>query len=118
MGPAAQQRERPSLNRVLIEGAGPIGLYAAFQAFLAGASVTIVNDRSEPYLRNRMVFFDAKYMIQFRLLLGTLYDQLFNDSKPAKLSEFQWKFSTVANLKNVEEALKKRLFQLAHYVEV
>lgn len=64
-------------DRVLIVGAGPVGLYAAFKMFLSGfALVTLVNSRTE-YTRPQGVVFDASWLAQLRLLLGTHFDTLF-----------------------------------------
>lgn len=62
---------------MLIEGAGPIGMFSALHLFLAGARVVLVNNRPERYCRNTTSFCDPKFIAQFRFLLGTKFDELY-----------------------------------------
>uniref|UniRef100_A0A915EDV9 FAD-binding domain-containing protein n=1 Tax=Ditylenchus dipsaci TaxID=166011 RepID=A0A915EDV9_9BILA len=57
-------------EKAVIVGAGPIGLYSAFQLFLAGINVTLVNDRPK-YARNQVLYLNADWIFELRLLLGT-----------------------------------------------
>uniref|UniRef100_A0A915LZI5 Uncharacterized protein n=1 Tax=Meloidogyne javanica TaxID=6303 RepID=A0A915LZI5_MELJA len=63
-------------KNVIVESDGPVGLYAGFELFMEGMNVTLVNNRSEDYTRNRVVFFDRRWMPQLRFFLGTEFDKL------------------------------------------
>jgi hypothetical protein len=131
---AAERMGNKALGRVLVEGAGPVGLYATLKMFAgelwheqmtkhfilpiprtAGLRVTLVNDRPETYERNRMVFLDAKWMAQLRLFLGTIYDEVFVDPKgPGQVNYF---FEAgQLNVKYIEGAMHRRLVMLKEFV--
>uniref|UniRef100_A0A915LSJ9 Uncharacterized protein n=1 Tax=Meloidogyne javanica TaxID=6303 RepID=A0A915LSJ9_MELJA len=66
-----EHRKKSKSKRAIVQGAGPV----------EGVNVTLVNDRSEEYIRNRVVFFDRKWMSQLRFFLGTEFDKLFFDNE-------------------------------------
>uniref|UniRef100_A0A915EKN8 FAD-binding domain-containing protein n=1 Tax=Ditylenchus dipsaci TaxID=166011 RepID=A0A915EKN8_9BILA len=97
----------------IIVGGGPNGLYAAFQLFLSGLSVTLVNDRPEKYTRNQIINIDPNYMFQLQILLGTSYSRLFFEKEsPGKIVHEHGQI----NLKHIETAMKDRLKGLLEYV--
>jgi threonine dehydrogenase-like Zn-dependent dehydrogenase len=59
------------LKRLIIEGAGPVGLFTAFEMFFAGMDVTIVNDRTD-YLRSHRIDTTNKMFFQTRYASKTL----------------------------------------------
>ncbi|KAI3410942.1 hypothetical protein GPALN_003025 [Globodera pallida] len=104
-------------KHVIVEGAGPIGLFSVFHLFLAGASVTVLNDRPERYTRNQMTFIDAKFVAQFRLFLGTKFDKLYIDEKAlARINTLDGEVGQ-QNVKLLEQVFKERLVELATFVE-
>uniref|UniRef100_A0A1I8BXM5 VWFA domain-containing protein n=1 Tax=Meloidogyne hapla TaxID=6305 RepID=A0A1I8BXM5_MELHA len=77
-------------------------------------NVTLVNDRPEEYIRNRVVFFDRKWMSQLRFFLGTKFNELFD-----KGGKGRWLDEDIGlvNIKNMETALKDRLKELSEYIK-
>ncbi|KAI1698012.1 hypothetical protein DdX_18164 [Ditylenchus destructor] len=75
------------VNPAVIEGAGPIGQFAAIRLFVAGFDIRLFNDRSEDYLRNQIVLLDTKWTVQLRFYLGTIFDELFKDDAKGRLFE-------------------------------
>ena len=63
-------RKGNRMEYAVVEGAGPNGLFAVFQLFLAGMKVRLVNDRPEEYMRSRIFLLDPKWMCQLRFYLG------------------------------------------------
>jgi hypothetical protein len=100
---------------VVVEGAGPNGLYSAIQLFLAGANVTIVNDRGERYIRNQIVDLDPKWAMQLRYFLGTKFDELFIGENALGYYSEDGNYLSI-NTKNLEDALKERMAELSSYV--
>uniref|UniRef100_A0A914H6W6 Uncharacterized protein n=1 Tax=Globodera rostochiensis TaxID=31243 RepID=A0A914H6W6_GLORO len=117
---AQNQPVRRSLDRkkrVIVEGAGPIGLFSVFHLFLAGAHVTVLNDRPERYTRNQMTFIDAKFVAQFRFFLGTKFDKLYIGEKAlARINTLDGEVGQ-QNVKLMEQVSKERLVELASFVE-
>ncbi|KAL7073917.1 hypothetical protein ACQ4LE_006726 [Meloidogyne hapla] len=108
------KRKIGEYKNAIVQGAGPVGLYATYKLFIEGVNVTLVNDRSEEYIRNRVVFFDRKWMSQLRFFLGTKFDELFD-----KEGKGRWLDEDIGlvNIKNMETVLKDRLKELALYVK-
>lgn len=102
-------------SRVLIEGAGPLGLYASFHMYESGGYVSVVNDRSEEYIRNQILRFDPKLMMQLQYYLGTKYEELFGKDGVGKM--FYETNSGAVNTKQIEDRLKTRVVELQSYVE-
>lgn len=95
-------------------GAGPIGMYSAFQLFMAGMEVTIVNDRPERYMRNRVIFLDPKWMTHLRFFLGTEFDEFFiGENSTADLNPGD--VGLVCG-RHLERVMKFRLSDLVSYV--
>ncbi|CAK5087125.1 unnamed protein product [Meloidogyne enterolobii] len=99
----------------VVEGAGPIGLYTAFKLFIEGINVTLVNDRSEEYTREQFILLDRKWIYQLNLILGTQFDQLFNDEN--SMAKLLPNHVGIVIMKNFETALMNRLKCLALYVD-
>uniref|UniRef100_A0A915N0C8 Uncharacterized protein n=1 Tax=Meloidogyne javanica TaxID=6303 RepID=A0A915N0C8_MELJA len=76
-----KKKLRKEYKNVIVASDGQVGLYAAFELFMEGMNVTLVNDRSEEYTRNRVVFFDRKWIPKLRFFLGTEFDKLFIDNE-------------------------------------
>jgi hypothetical protein len=93
------------MDRVVVEGGGPIGLLSTFRLFMAGMEVTMVNDRME-YNRPQLVLFDSNWQAQLRYLLGTKFDQLF-DRKTARL----------ISIKYMEIVVKNRLLEFVEFLK-
>lgn len=100
---------------VVVEGAGPNGLYSSLQFFLAGANVTLVNDRGERYIRNQIVDLDPKWAMQLRYFLGTKFDELFIGKDAIGHYSEDGNYLSI-NTKNLEDALKERMAELSSYV--
>jgi 2-polyprenyl-6-methoxyphenol hydroxylase-like FAD-dependent oxidoreductase len=102
------------IHQCPVAGAGPVGLFAAFQFFMAGANVLIVNDRTE-YTRNRAIFFDQRWMQQLRFLMGTQFNDLFVDKmSPGYINMPENVGQT--NIKEMEVRLMKRLKSLEQFL--
>jgi hypothetical protein len=112
--------EKFSPKNVIIEGAGPIGLFAAFQFFLAGMNVRLVNNREE-YNRRKMVFLDRKWMSQLRFLLGTKFRVLFNKKtklgQETSLGRIDYGDVGQVNVREIEKIMKERLMELKKFKE-
>ncbi|KAI1704736.1 hypothetical protein DdX_14094 [Ditylenchus destructor] len=117
------------VNPAVIEGAGPIGQFAAIRLFVAGFDIRLFNDRSEDYNRNQIVLLDTKWTVQLRFYLGTIFDKLFKDDAKGRLFEesgFQSQagvganefkvYQTQVNTSVLEIALKERLTNLSDYI--
>ncbi|CAK5090735.1 unnamed protein product [Meloidogyne enterolobii] len=113
-----ENKMRKEYKNAIVQGAGPVGLYATYKLFIGGVNVTLVNDRSEDYIRNRVVFFDRKWMSQLRFFLGTEFDKLFFDKQNGEKSLGRILDEDIgfANIKNMENALMKRLKNLSSYI--
>ncbi|KAF7634082.1 hypothetical protein Mgra_00006502 [Meloidogyne graminicola] len=110
-----ENKENKEYKHAVVQGAGPIGLYAAFKLFIEGINVTLVNNRSEEYIRNQLVIFDRKWMLQLPFFLGTVFDKLFIEkgSKGKMLDEELG----LINIKYLETELKNQLNKISKYVE-
>uniref|UniRef100_A0A915LFH4 Uncharacterized protein n=1 Tax=Meloidogyne javanica TaxID=6303 RepID=A0A915LFH4_MELJA len=102
-------------NYAVVEGAGPIGLYTTFKLFIEGINVTLINDRSEDYTREHFILLDRKWIYQLNLILGTQFDQLFNEEN--SMGRLLPNHVGIVIMKNFETALMNRLKGLALYVE-
>lgn len=102
--------------RIVIEGAGPNGLYAALNLFKAGANVIIINDRGEQYIRNQIIALDPIWMAQLRYFLGTKFNELFKGEAALGSIDYTWKNGEI-NTKYLEDVLKQRLVELSSYIE-
>ncbi|CAK5090722.1 unnamed protein product [Meloidogyne enterolobii] len=113
-----ENKMRKAYKNAVVQGAGPVGLYATYKLFIGGVSVTLVNDRSENYIRNRVVYFDRKWMSQLRFFLGTEFDKLFYDNENGEkpLGRILDEDIGFVNIKNMENVLKKRLKVLSNYI--
>lgn len=100
--------------RTLVEGAGPNGLYASMQLFRAGGNISIVNDRSERYVRNQIIVLDPKWVAQLNYLMGTKYDQLFVGENA--LGNITKLGSGAISTQNFEDQLKTRVTELSSFV--
>ncbi|KAL7074228.1 hypothetical protein ACQ4LE_006413, partial [Meloidogyne hapla] len=102
-------------KNAIVEGAGPIGLYATYKLFMEGMNVTVINDRSENYIRTQLVIFDRKWVSQMRLFFGTEFDKLFfeKDSVGKMLDDEL----VLISIKDMEIALMERLKKVSNYVE-
>ncbi len=102
--------------RVLIEGAGPNGLYAALQFFRSGSNITVVNDRGERVIRNQNIIIDPKWIAQLNFLLGSKFNELFGGPKAfGTLNPIRG--SGTINTKILEDILKVRVAELSSYIE-
>ncbi|CAK5090120.1 unnamed protein product [Meloidogyne enterolobii] len=113
-----KNKMRKGYKNAIVQGAGSVGLYAAYKLFIGGVNVTLVNDRSEEYIRNRVVFFDRKWMSQLRFFLGTEFDKLFIDKQNGEKSLGRILDGDIGfvSIKNMETALKERLKKLSEYI--
>jgi len=93
--------------RVVVEGAGAVGLYSGLKAFLAGANVTVVNDRSEEYSRKQILFLDRIWKEELRYFLGTKYKELFRDEMEEQC----------VSLRVVEDLLKVRMVEFSSFIQ-
>ena len=66
---------------MVIEGAGPLGLLAAFQLFRSGMQIAVVNERAEVYLRRHLFYLDPKWIAELRFSLGMKFNDVFYGSK-------------------------------------
>ncbi|CAK5090728.1 unnamed protein product [Meloidogyne enterolobii] len=112
-----EHKKESKSKRAIVQGAGPVGLYATYKLFM-GVNVTLVNDRSEKYIRNRVVFFDRKWMSQLRFFLGTEFDKLFIDNENGEKSLGMILDEDIGfvNIKHMETFLKERLKNLSKYI--
>ncbi|CAK5090188.1 unnamed protein product [Meloidogyne enterolobii] len=110
-----ENKMRKGYKNAIVQGAGPVGLYATYKLFIEGVNVTLVNDRSEAYIRNRVVFFDRKWMSQLRFFLGTEFNILF-DKEGNSLGSLLDEDIGFVNIKNMENVLKERLKKLSNYI--
>uniref|UniRef100_A0A915NCB9 Uncharacterized protein n=1 Tax=Meloidogyne javanica TaxID=6303 RepID=A0A915NCB9_MELJA len=103
-----EHKEKSKSKRALVQGAGPV----------EGVNVTLVDDRSENYIQNRVVFFDRKWMSQLRFFLGTEFDKLFHKNKNGEKSLGSLLDEDIGfvNIRNMETALKERLKILSVYI--
>uniref|UniRef100_A0A915N3S9 Uncharacterized protein n=1 Tax=Meloidogyne javanica TaxID=6303 RepID=A0A915N3S9_MELJA len=113
-----EHKKESKSKRAIVQGAGPVGLYATYKLFMEGVNVTLVNDRSEKYIRNRVVFFDRKWMSQLRFFLGTEFDKLFidNENGEKSLGRILDEDIGFVNIKHMETFLKDRLKNLSKYI--
>ncbi|CAK5090108.1 unnamed protein product [Meloidogyne enterolobii] len=113
-----EHKKESKSKRAIVQGAGPVGLYATYKLFIGGVNVTLVNDRSEEYIRNRVVFFDRKWMSQLRFFLGTKFDKLFFDNENGEKSLGMILDEDIGfvNIKHMENVLMKRLKNLSKYI--
>ncbi|CAK5090187.1 unnamed protein product [Meloidogyne enterolobii] len=113
-----ENKMRKEYKNAIVQGAGPVGLYAAYKLFIEGVNVTLVNDRSEEYIRNRVVFFDRKWMSQLRFFLGTEFNKLFFDKQNGEKSLGRILDEDIGfvSIKNMENVLMKRLKVLSSYI--
>jgi hypothetical protein len=102
--------------RVLVEGAGPNGLYAAFQFFRSGASVSVVNDRGEKVIRNQNMIIDPKLIAQLNFLLGSKFNELFVDPKALGVLNLQRGSGTIKT-RVLEDVMKARVAEISSYIE-
>ena len=102
--------------RILIEGAGPNGLYAAFQFFRSGASVSVVNDRGEITIRNQNMILDPKWIAHLNFLLGSKFDDLFNNPKALGVLNLQRGSGTIKT-RVLENIMKIRAAEISSYIE-
>ncbi|CAK5090192.1 unnamed protein product [Meloidogyne enterolobii] len=111
------KRMRKEYKNVIVEGDGPVGLYAAFELFMEGMNATLVNNRPEDYTRNRFIFFDPKWMPKLRFFLGSGFDKLSFGNKKRKrtLGRIPTK-EDVLKIKNMENVLKERVKNLSNYI--
>lgn len=106
---------RHRVRRIVIVGAGPVGLYAAYRLFTqTGADVWLVEKRPE-YTRKHFVEMDELFKHEMMWLLGTGYSELVglrsNEGKETGLSGLQ------VVCAKMELLMKKTLLQLAAYVK-
>uniref|UniRef100_A0A915LGD3 Uncharacterized protein n=1 Tax=Meloidogyne javanica TaxID=6303 RepID=A0A915LGD3_MELJA len=90
-------------NYAVVEGAGPIGLYTTFKLFIEGINVTLLNDRSADYTREQFILLDRKWIYQLNLILGTQFDQLFNEEN--SMAKLLPNHVGIVIMKNFETAL-------------
>nr|CAD2179817.1 unnamed protein product [Meloidogyne enterolobii] len=102
-------------ENVVVEGCGPIGLYATIMLFIEGMNLTLIDDSPEEYTRNHFIFVDRKWMSQLRYILGTRFDQLFVEDK-SLLKDVNNDIGVIIESKNLEIALRDRLNKLIEYV--
>lgn len=102
--------------RVLVEGAGPNGLYASLQFFRSGASVSVVNDRGEKVVRNQNMIMDPKLIAQLNFLLGSKFDELFVDPKALGVLNLQRGSGTIKT-RVLEDVMKARVAEISSYIE-
>lgn len=102
--------------RIAVEGAGPNGLYAALNLFMAGANVHVVNDRGERYVRNQILDIDPKWIVQLNFILGTKFDELFRGDYPLAQLDPDHGSGSINTL-NLEDMLKARIVEIGSYAE-
>ncbi len=100
----------PLHPNVVIEGGGPNGLMMAIKGFMAGANITLLEQRLEPYSRAQIVRLDPVWMYELKFFLGEEYLRLFDpDTGHGKV---QADGSGHIQLKCLEQALKNCFDQL------
>lgn len=112
-------QNRPADNplmKVLIEGAGPSGLYAALQFFRSGVNIFVVNDRGERVIRNQNIVLDPKWIAQLNFLMGSKFNELFGGAKALGALNLVRGSGTI-NTKILEDILKVRVAELSSYIE-
>uniref|UniRef100_A0A915EFY6 FAD/NAD(P)-binding domain-containing protein n=1 Tax=Ditylenchus dipsaci TaxID=166011 RepID=A0A915EFY6_9BILA len=100
----------------VIVGGGPGGIYTAFQLFMAGMHVTLVNNRQD-YVRNQSINLDNYYSFQLRILLGTGICQTCSRKSIFRLQDNQYFNEANNQFKDLEQALKNRLLALQNYLQ-
>ncbi len=107
---------KDSPMKVLVEGAGPNGLYAALQFFRSGASISVVNNRSERVIRNQNMILDPKWIAQLNFLLGSKFDELFVDPKALGVLNPQRGSGTIKT-RMLEDVMKVRAVEISSYIK-
>ncbi|CAK5090710.1 unnamed protein product [Meloidogyne enterolobii] len=78
-------------------------------------NVTVINDRSENYIRNQLVIFDRKWVSQLRFFFGTEFDSLFiHQNSVGKMLDEEL---VLISIKDMELALMGRLKKISEFVE-
>uniref|UniRef100_A0A915LPR9 Uncharacterized protein n=1 Tax=Meloidogyne javanica TaxID=6303 RepID=A0A915LPR9_MELJA len=77
----SNKKSNKQYKNVVVEGCGPIGLYATIMLFIEGMNVTLIDESSAEYTRNHYIFVDRKWISELRYILGTGFDQLFVEDK-------------------------------------
>jgi heterodisulfide reductase subunit A-like polyferredoxin len=103
------------MQKVVIAGGGVNGLFAALQLFRAGMDVVLVNDRLK-YTRPQIVVYMTFWMANFRYLLGTKYNEIFENINSSG-SGYLNKECGIISIRYMEQALLKRLEELAQFVK-
>ncbi|CAK5090211.1 unnamed protein product [Meloidogyne enterolobii] len=86
-----------------------------FFLFSDGMNVTVINDRSENYIRNQLVIFDRKWVSQLRFFFGTEFDRLFiHQNSVGKMLDEEL---VLISIKDMELALMGRLKKISNFVE-
>ena len=105
------EHDSAALNpRVVIEGAGPVGLLTAIKQYRAGADITLLEKRDTLYNRSQIVRLDRQWMNDLKFYLGTQYDELFH--KEDGTGHIRPDGSGHIVISALEEALHSRLTEL------
>uniref|UniRef100_A0A915LWR4 Uncharacterized protein n=1 Tax=Meloidogyne javanica TaxID=6303 RepID=A0A915LWR4_MELJA len=99
-------------KNVIVEGAGPVGLYAAFELFMEGMNVTAVSGYSKSL--DDKIHLDNKFLSKIRFILATEFDKLFSEKEDSLIKLVDNEI--VLKLKDFENALKERLNVLSNFV--
>ncbi|CAK5080003.1 unnamed protein product [Meloidogyne enterolobii] len=111
----SNKKSNKQYKNVLVEGGGPIGLYATIKLFIEGMNVTLIDDSPDEYARNHFIFVDRKWMSELRYILGTGFDQLYVEDK-SLLKDVNNDIGFIIKSKNLETVLRDRLNKLIEYV--
>lgn len=116
--PSSKNTTLPLLQRILIVGGGPNGLYSLFRLFLDGHDVTLVEKRVRRD-RAHFIVVDPIWAWQLRLLIvGSEFDRLFIDSNSSgsTLGLGGAGDSLFVRVNDLETLLKRRAIQFVTYV--
>ncbi|CAK5079933.1 unnamed protein product [Meloidogyne enterolobii] len=111
----SNKKSNKQYENVVVEGGGPIGLYATIKLFIEGMNVTLIDDSSDEYTRNQYIFVDRKWMSELRYILGTGFGQLFVEDK-SLLKDVNNDIGFIIKSKNLETVLRDRLNKLIEYI--
>ncbi len=100
--------------KVVIEGAGPVGLLTAMKQYEAGADVTVLEKRSMDYERSQILRLDNQWVKELRYYLGSQFDRAFLSGRQGAIKSDGSIHIRTAELEN---ALHDRLSELISFVD-
>uniref|UniRef100_A0A1I8BW88 DAO domain-containing protein n=1 Tax=Meloidogyne hapla TaxID=6305 RepID=A0A1I8BW88_MELHA len=103
------KRKTKKYKNAIVEGAGLIGLYAAYKLFMEGMNVTLVTGRSNRRNDN-ICNIEQRWLLELRFFLGTEFDKLFDkEGKSKNRLHDNYEVIGLVNLKNIGNKLKEHL---------